>query len=573
MGLFKPDISKSDLAKRFQERNYASAWIEYISNYCKEVGINPYNDKFIINSFDVIKAFSYIRTYVDFEVDKLEIYFNEMEDGQGKIVSIYNLPIQEQFTGEIKSGRIVGNNVNFMYPINLLPMNMFIAGMIGKGKSNMIKQYCLNFKEKQIRLMILNFKGNEYAELSTNDNFKDAKVMDPSYVEIFRSPYGNDLGWINFVLDNFKRSGKDIRYNTKRIMLQSCKEIIEAQGSVKVMDLKNNLEAKLNDESISGSDKGPIETAFNIVTDIVDQLDLADKQTVPLENILEHDTVILMNRIDDDALQTFYAALILYWVYLWKNHYNDSDRPLEIIIDEAKSLVAVEMERGVRKIPIFKKMFNRFRHLSTGLILSDQNPASVVNYALNVDTYISFALRDKRDIDSAAVSLQANEVQKERLSNLPVGTAMVRTSLHPNGPFEIMVERAPEFKKLTDGEVDNLIQDSIVALQNTTPKHKAESQGNAEPNQNNVPVYKKIEEWEKFFIFVSQQADYSIVNLYDKYEPAITRYMGDKWKREKLLKNGLVEEKEVITSKKGRREKRLILTEKGRAYLNEIQKS
>ena len=133
------------------------------------------HERFVRNAMKTIRAFSY-----DYKVVQ-----EAARDVESRLISRIvsrelnrtAIPSPELFKGDIPIGRIVGTNGIFSLEKKHFPLGVFIAGILGSGKTNIIKNLVIEHKKQGVRVLIFDFK-NEYCELLGHELFRDLLVID-----------------------------------------------------------------------------------------------------------------------------------------------------------------------------------------------------------------------------------------------------------------------------------------------------------------------------------------------------------------------------------------------------------
>ncbi|OGR74275.1 MAG: hypothetical protein A2089_03805 [Elusimicrobia bacterium GWD2_63_28] len=173
-----------------------------------------------------------------------------------------------------------------------------------------------------------------------------------------------------------------------------------------------------------------VNTSGNNLTEILNQ-----------HTILELDSLPMAKRV-------FFVSALLAWLYSYslgrKTNEADFGRTLNrvIVIEEAHN-IALKHAAGARE-SILEQMIRQARFLGIGMILVDQTPSLLSSTVMaNVHTSISLNQKNSGDISAAAANLLLDDKQREQLSLLRVGEAIVRLSDRHLTPFMIKTEIVP----------------------------------------------------------------------------------------------------------------------------------
>ena len=166
-----------------------------------------------------------------------------------------------------------------------------------------------------------------------------------------------------------------------------------------------------------------------------------------LSGLIENNTILELDALPM-AKRVFFISALLAWLYNYslarKTNEADYGRKLNriIVIEEAHN-VAMKHAAGARE-SILELMIRQARFLGMGMILVDQTPSQLSSTVMaNIHTSISLNQKNSGDISAAAANLLLDEKQRDQLSMLKVGEAIVRLSDRFLTPFMIKTDIVP----------------------------------------------------------------------------------------------------------------------------------
>lgn len=157
-------------------------------------------------------------------------------------------------------------------------------------------------------------------------------------------------------------------------------------------------------------------------------------QSVPLEDILAHPTVLELNAIDNEEQKSVLMALLLIniCVYTKHNHVGDGKLKNAILIDEAHVLFKAENsgESGSATVRSLENMLAEIRSYGTSIIIADQSPAAVgAEVVKNTEVKTIFQLVDVSDRKTIATTTNMTTEQETQIPRLGVGEAFISYGL------------------------------------------------------------------------------------------------------------------------------------------------
>ena len=153
--------------------------------------------------------------------------------------------------------------------------------------------------------------------------------------------------------------------------------------------------------------------------------------------------------------RAFITEAILCWVYHYRLHQREREQVKQILmIEEAQNI----FRQSKTKVESFTEtMFRQSRELGIGLVYIAQNASKIpVTILQNTFTNICFNQNHRKDIEACASILPLDLKEREMLSRLEVGKAVIRMAGKYTKPFMLTIPLVPIRKGMvTDEELKN----------------------------------------------------------------------------------------------------------------------
>lgn len=368
------------------------------------------------------------------------------------------------------------DNIIFKLSKNSLSKHIFIAGVTGSGKTTTCQKL---LSESKVPFLVIEPAKTEYRSLILNENFNDVVVftLGNESVAPFRiNPFELIPGEvISSHIDMLKAT-----FTSAFPMEASMPQILE-EAIYKCYELKGwNIDTNLNE--IHGEhaydkdiDSFPIlSELLKVLEQIVDEKNFSTElsanykgslisrlsnltvgskgamlncsHSTDFEYISEHNVIIEMEDIkspEDKSLLMGFVLSRLSAVIKSKHKNKESYSHLTLIEEAHRLLSKIEYgDSGAKKgaIETFTDMLAEVRKYGEGLIVVDQIPNKLATEVIkNTNTKIIHKILAKDDKETVGDTMLMNEKQKEYLSALETGNAIVFNE-HTNKPVHICIK-------------------------------------------------------------------------------------------------------------------------------------
>ncbi len=192
----------------------------------------------------------------------------------------------------------------------------------------------------------------------------------------------------------------------------------------------------------------------------------------PIDRLLERNVVLELDALTDTAKVFFTEAFLL-----WLHHYRIAQGKREIyrhtcVIEEAHHVLSRKLQMLSGTETITDMIIREIRELGESLIIVDQNP-SLLSIPTLGNTYatICMNLKERSDVNLMASCLNLDYSDKDILTKLEVGQAVVKLQGRHTDPFLIRIPKV-DIKKgiVTDEEVKARMAGFYKELHETTPE-------------------------------------------------------------------------------------------------------
>ena len=539
------------------------------------------NDKFVINSLKIIRAFPNNQYLINKEINKIEkrllgkIVFNQLRK------SVFDpLPKQEVFKGNIFVGDVFDTqNVKFFLNHSQINQNLLVVGRAGSGKTTLLMNIASQLMNQGISCWMIDFKQDYRRLLQYHPNLIVIRWKNIRLNPL--EPVGDSDSHLQTFLDIFRQCFK-ISAESADLLTSCCEQLYrdfgvfnESKSYPTLIDLHNLLLKKQKDKNIPASTKGKARTCSNITNSIIKRMGncINVSKGFPLDELLKRNVVWELNGLSQD-LQSWFLKTLLNNVFTYRIDKAERDKLRNVItFDEGKMAYGKERE-NVGKftgVNFMKQRTTQIRDFGVGLIIADHIPSALSDFIkANIHTMICLHLTYSRDINEMKSAMGLTDEQRREMCYLKVGEAIVKTVEHPFC-FKVRLPKPREMRHIRNSELENLMKSVLSNFQSKVTSGQdlkvSEIEEVSEIVDKEVCVLPKpLEEWKDFLIHIKEHTDYNVSKLYDSFN--ISRRRGNKMKEE-LRNNGLVEQTTVhVPGQSKRPSMHLKLTEKGEEYIN-----
>ena len=177
-----------------------------------------------------------------------------------------------------------------------------------------------------------------------------------------------------------------------------------------------------------------------------------------VRDLLNHNVVLEMDGLSSNSDRTMFSEALTLYLYRYRLAQGPQARLTNLIVlEEAHNLLL--HKAADTKESMLENSIRMIRQYGMGYVFVDQS-ASLLSKVAFANSYATLALSQKlrSDIQTISGAMNLNDEQKEALSTLPIGTAIVRLADEHPEPFLVRVPLFP----IQEGSVsDNQVRDRM----------------------------------------------------------------------------------------------------------------
>ena len=389
--------------------------------------------------------------------------------------------------GHLVQRNIVVKKQPFVLNKNVLCKHIFVSGTTGSGKTTACQKILLNsglpfLVIEPAKTEYRGIKNNEVIAITVGDEsriplrFNMFELMPgesiSSHIDQLKATFTNAFpmeasmpmmleeamylcyekyGWNT---RNSKREDENIpvpyEFPILSDMFAALNEVVDSKG--------------FGDGRLSGDYKGSLVSRISNLTKGAKGAMLNTRKSFNFDALLDKKVIFELEAIQSQEEKSFLMGLILARLSYAIKHRFAKDKSFRHItlIEEAHHLLSKVgfSDNGAKKnaVEMFSNMLAEVRKYGEGLIIVDQSPNKMTPEVLkNTNTKIIHRLFDQEDKDCIGNTMMMDSKQKEYLSNLEVGHAIV-FSENTDKPVHIKVERS-EYADTSDNDIsDEVLQ-------------------------------------------------------------------------------------------------------------------
>jgi hypothetical protein len=192
----------------------------------------------------------------------------------------------------------------------------------------------------------------------------------------------------------------------------------------------------------------------------------------PIDKLLERNVILELDALTDTA-KIFLTESLLLWIH----HYRMAQGKREqfkhaCIIEEAHHILSRKLQMISGTETVTDMILREVREFGESLVIVDQDPSLLSVPAIgNTYTTICMSLKERNDVNLMAACLNLDYNEKDILTKLPVGQAVVKLQGRCPDPFLLSIPKVEVEKgRVTDAQVSERMAWFYRELQENTPK-------------------------------------------------------------------------------------------------------
>lgn len=404
-------------------------------------------------------------------------------------------PPARQFAeaGDVHVGRVSYGNRE-LYPFSLrsprLKEHILVAGRSGSGKTNLTFVLMQGIMARGIKVVALDWKRGYRDLLNVQPDLRVYTIgrnLAPFRFNPLIPPRGCEPGtWIKLVVDviasaylggegviSLLVSGLHHLYSKFGVFDGRPKQwptIIDLLAWLRTVKLKGR--AAMWQASAERILVAMTYGEFGAVVNTQDNTHVAE--------LLEHNVILEMDGLSSSSDRAMFSEALTLYLYRYRLAQGPCDRLTNLIVlEEAHHILARKATET--KESVLETSIRMIRQYGIGYVFVDQS-ASLISKVAFANSYATLALSQKLrdDIQTMAGAMNLTEEQRDALSTLPIGSAVVRLADEHPEAFLVKVPRCP----IREGSVsDGRIRQRMAAYSAESGAHSSQ-----EPDRKAVPV-------------------------------------------------------------------------------------
>lgn len=162
-----------------------------------------------------------------------------------------------------------------------------------------------------------------------------------------------------------------------------------------------------------------------------------------LRDLLDYNVVLEMDGLSSSADRVMFSEALTLYLYRYRLVQGPNDQLTNLIVLEEAHNLLLAKQLGTKE-SMLESSIRMIRQYGLGYVFVDQS-ASLLSKVAFANSYATLALSQKlrADVQAMAGAMNLSDEQKEALSTLAVGTAIVRLADEHPEPFLIRIPRCP----------------------------------------------------------------------------------------------------------------------------------
>ena len=364
-------------------------------------------------------------------------------------------PSRQETRGQYHLGNVIYPNKVYS-EIGLteqdLLRHVFIAGMTGSGKTNLVLQLLTQLAEHKIPFLVFDWKQN-YRKLKQVPVLKNLRVIrlgeegsDFAFNPLIPPPGIHPRHWMTMLIDVIKHAyfiGHGVEYFLRKGIDQLYEQFGVYRGSKRYPTFIE-LEKVLVKEYVKGREMLWMSSAKRAIASLTFKGILREVLNVQenrnLDKLLEENVIIEMDNLAT-LEKTFMAESLILWLYHFKKSQGKSNKLNHVtVLEEAHHVLSARKERAEGEETVIETTLRMIREFGEGVIVIDQEPSKLSQSVIaNTSTKICFNLGGGNDIAVMSRSMNLKSDEERYIDKLRIGEAIVKCKYRFNEPVLLRV--------------------------------------------------------------------------------------------------------------------------------------
>jgi hypothetical protein len=162
-----------------------------------------------------------------------------------------------------------------------------------------------------------------------------------------------------------------------------------------------------------------------------------------VQELLDHNVVLEMDGLSSNSDRKMFSEALTLYLYRYRLAQGPREKLTNLIVLEEAHNLLLAKQLGTTE-SVLESSIRMIRQYGLGYVFVDQS-ASLLSKVAFANSYATIALSQKlrSDIQAIAVAMNLTDEQKQALSTLAIGTAVVRLADEHPEPFLIRIPRFP----------------------------------------------------------------------------------------------------------------------------------
>lgn len=384
-------------------------------------------------------------------------------------VPVFNYPDPTTADGDFLIGAINDHNKTFRFATRKQEMirHLLFAGSSGSGKTNLALLLVSQFLRKGKPFLVVDWKRN-YRDLITLPEatgkeilvFTVGREVCPFHFNPLIPPRGTSPHvWLSKLIEVISHAyylGEGVEYLL-------CKAIDSVYRQFGVYDRSNNwpsfrnVLSYLESYDCKGRESQWLASALRAVAALCfGEMDrIVNHGNYPIDRVLTKNVVLEVDALPDSA-KIFLTESLLLWIHHFRMAEGKRETLKHIcILEEAHHILSRKLQIISGTETITDILLREVREFGQSVIVIDQDPSLLSIPALgNTYTTVCFGLKERSDINVMAAALNLDYRDKDILTKLEVGHAIVKLQGRWPEPFLIEIPRVDIHKgSVTDEQL------------------------------------------------------------------------------------------------------------------------
>jgi energy-coupling factor transporter ATP-binding protein EcfA2 len=366
--------------------------------------------------------------------------------------------------GDIHVGTINYGNRS-LYPFFLrcdrLKEHLLVAGRSGSGKTNLTFVLMLGIMARDIKVLALDWKRGYRDLLSLRSDllvYTVGREVSPFRFNPLIPPPGCEPNvWIKLIVDVIASAylgGEGVISLLVGGLDRLYREAGVFDGTVRRWPTIQDLLLWLNTVKLKGraamwqasAERILLAMTYGEFSAVVNTQD-----NTAVRRLLDHNVVMEMDGLSGSSDRTMFSEALTLYLYRYRLAQGPQSRLTNLIVLEEAHNLLLQKAADSRE-SMLENSIRMIRQYGMGYVFVDQS-ASLLSKVAFANSYATLALSQKlrSDVMTIAGAMNLTDEQRDSLSTLPVGTAIVRLADEYPEPFLVKVPRCP----VQEGSVDD----------------------------------------------------------------------------------------------------------------------